>query len=129
MKTAITDTLKVMFVYTVISILIMLGMNNQHFEWSDWLSPLNHIILLDLIPIEGFNMERTPISNYIEYYESEARELACIIANTILIATAHFLSFRLESKRKRIIFNTLTATIVTGWTIFIIIGTTLASAG
>jgi hypothetical protein len=30
MKTAITDTLKVMFVYTVISILIMLGMNNQH---------------------------------------------------------------------------------------------------
>ncbi len=116
-----------MVVYAILSVAINFGMYGENWSWSHWLEPLNHIILLDLIPIEGFNMHAH--GSNIVYYESEQRETVCKIVNVILIFVAHFLSFL---PKRRWLRNTLTTTIfiiVIGWTLFMLLAMVMGSAG
>ena len=123
MKAALQKTIWIMVVYTIFSIIINLGIYGGQWRWSNWLEPFNHIILLDLIPIEGFNMRDGM------YFESAQREVACKIVNVILIFVAHFISFLPKRRWLRITLMTTTFTIVIGWTLFMLWAMAAGSGG
>ena len=127
MKTALLKTIMIMVVYAILSVAINFGMYGENWSWSQWLEPLNHIILLDLIPIEGFNMH--VYGTNIVYYESEQRETVCKIVNVILIFVAHLLSFLPKRRWLRITLITTTFIIVIGWTLFMLLAMVMGSAG
>lgn len=133
MKQPILNTLKIMLVYTVISVIITMTMYGNPFAWQKFLDPLRVVMFIDLVEIPGFNMKvhisESSGNPYYVFNDSLAREITCKIANTILIATAHFLAFKAKTKRKRIKLTILTATLVAGWTAFYIYVAILASAG
>ncbi|MCZ8537275.1 hypothetical protein M9R32_08795 [Paenisporosarcina quisquiliarum] len=115
MQTALVKALIALAIYTAIVLILALFGLNENMPFDFWLFPLQIIIILDLgHPLESFSPER---------------ELLSLIVNVLFIYMAHFLSSLPKQKYIRVILNTLTATIVVGWYLFLMFVMVAVSAG
>ncbi|MGB3259854.1 hypothetical protein [Paenisporosarcina sp.] len=115
MKTALLKALTALAIYTAIVLVLALFGLNENMPFDFWLFPLQLIMILDIgHPLNSFSPER---------------ELLSLVVNILLIFTAHFLSNLPKRKYIRVILNTLTATVVVGWYLFLMFAMIAVSAG
>jgi hypothetical protein len=121
LKGAFLKTIKLMAIYSVLSVLFSFIIHGN-VDLADWLEPFKFIVLFDLIPIEGFNQSDGV------YRESPTREIICTVLNIALMFIAHFLSFHVKRDWLRKTLVIISSTVFIAWYIFITYALGMSSA-